>query len=170
MSLDDYEQILGIAERYCSRKTAYDREAFAIDSIADFEEESQSQDQFWSVADSKKGIRRHLKTDASDCSESRAKTLRAWIEAGRTRISRCRNLHLTLMPPIQYVGYAVNATNRRRGHESRNSVSWLSLLTTDICQHLWPDKYSLKFFVICLIRDQQLGQFAEIILSRCLRA
>ena len=173
MSLDHYEQMLDIAERYCERSVAHATEAYNIDCIAD-EEESQTTDSQdttgWSLDDSRKGIRRHLQTSANAFSESRAKCLRAWIVAGRARIRHCRSQGINLAPTIQYVGYAMNAAKRRKGHESRNSASWLSLLVSDICETQWPGLYRLKFYVICLILDPGLGQLCEVVFCRYLRA
>jgi hypothetical protein len=173
MSLDHYEQMLDIAERYCERSVAHATEAYNIDCIAD-EEESQTTDSQdttgWSLDDSRKGIRRHLQTSANAFSESRAKCLRAWVVAGRARIRHCRSQGINLAPPIQYVGYAMNAAKRRKGHESRNSASWLSLLVSDICETQWPGLYRLKFYVICLILDPGLGQLCEVVFCRYLRA
>ncbi|KAI4953375.1 hypothetical protein J4E86_006918 [Alternaria arbusti] len=176
MSLDHYEQMLDIAERYCGRDVLHAEEAYDIDSVADEDIDNSSQtmnsqgDTGWSLEDSENGIRRHLQTSANEFSESRAKCLRAWIAAGRARINHCRSQGIGLAPPMQYVGYAMNATNRRKGHESRNSASWLSLLVSDICAVQWPGLYSLKFYVIALIVDPQMGQLCEIIFSRFLRA
>jgi hypothetical protein len=64
----------------------------------------------------------------------------------------------------------MNAAKRRKGHESRNSASWLSLLVSDICETQWPGLYRLKFYVICLILDPGLGQLCEVVFCRYLRA
>ncbi|CAN9462323.1 unnamed protein product [Alternaria alternata] len=57
MSLDHYEQMLDIAERYCGRSVAHATEAYNIDCIAD-EEESQTagsqDDPAWPLDDSRK--------------------------------------------------------------------------------------------------------------------
>ncbi|KAI8941321.1 hypothetical protein NX059_002548 [Plenodomus lindquistii] len=178
MSLDDYEQMLDIAEKYCSRDVAYVSVCYAVDSAAidptasqtQTQTQSQTPSQSWTIDDSRRGLRRHLQTDTTDFSESRAKTLRAWIAAGRARIRRCRNMGTRLNPPIQHVGYVPNSKDRMIGNEGRNSANWLSLLAIDICQTQWPDKYSLKYFVICLLFDEPMAPFSETILTRFLRA
>ncbi|KAG9186262.1 hypothetical protein G6011_02818 [Alternaria panax] len=90
MSLDHYEQMLDIAERYCGQDVAHATKAYNIDCITDHEEKPQTIDSQgdpgWSLDDSEKGSRRHLQTSANAFSESRAKCLRAWIVAGRARI------------------------------------------------------------------------------------
>lgn len=172
MSLDHYEQMLDIAERYCGRDVLHAEESYHIDCVADNSSDENSQagssqdDACWFLEDSKNGIRRHLQTGANESSHNRTQCLRAWIAAGRARINYCRNQGIGLAPPMQYVGYAMNAN----GHESRDSACWLSLLVSDICAVRWPGLYSLKFYVICLITDQFDGLFCEIVFSRFLRA
>ncbi|KAL6711764.1 hypothetical protein ACN47E_002807 [Coniothyrium glycines] len=172
MPLDEYEQLLAAAEAYCGNDDIAVREAFQIDLVADVDDSdsSDSQHSGWTLDDSRKGLRRHFKTGATDVSESRRKVLRAWIKAGKERVTHCEIFKAGLEPPIQYVGYAFDAQNRKKGHERRSTASWICQLVSDICTVKWPQKYSLKFYVVCLLSDQPMGQFSEIILSRYFRA
>jgi hypothetical protein len=144
MSLDHYEELMRAAERYVSRKQADDTEAYAIDQLHDTES--------WSMDD----------TEARDVSKSRITNVVTWIKASRARIVRCRADGQSSLPsPIQYVGYAFNAGKRQKAYEDRTPTSWLSDLIIDICELLWPRRYSLKFFVLCLVYDCALGLFIE---------
>lgn len=64
----------------------------------------------------------------------------------------------------------MNSPNRQKQHDSRSGSGWLSMLVRDICDSQWHGKYSIKFFVVCLLSDDTTASWAEIILSRYLRA
>jgi hypothetical protein len=121
----------------------------------------------WTLGETKKGKRFALAADGHEVSPERVKQLEKWVLACNRRIDRCTST--TMEPPMQYVGYAVNLDPQKAQHGG-SSTSWFTELVQAACKVLFGTKYGFHMLSICLVPNEQLGPWAEVVLSRFLRA
>jgi hypothetical protein len=161
VSLQDLNDLMLVMHGYVTRAHEKDNESCAIDRCAQPD---------WTMEDSVKGKRHFLETDASEISVPRVKLVKTWCHAISERLALCTATNsTTLQTPLQYIGYALDATKRKVQHEG-SSTSWFTELVKAACKVLFGDKYNFSFLVICLIEDEALGPWVEAILSRFMRA
>ncbi|RYN43325.1 hypothetical protein AA0113_g11599 [Alternaria arborescens] len=77
----------------------------------------------------------------------------------------------THIPFLQYVGYAIKGTQRKKQHDSLASTSWLFLFTKYVCA-TWKNflPTNMRNFTVCLITEEAIGPVAEMLLARLARA
>jgi hypothetical protein len=160
ISPDDLSKLMVLIHGYASRAHEQDAESCAIDTCMQPDRTTE---------DSIKGKRYFLETDASEISVPRVKLVRAWCQAINERLKHCNTSGKTLEPPLQYVGYALNAQKRQAQHDG-SSTSWFTELVKAACKVLFGDKYAFTFHVVCLIDNEIIGPWTEAILSRFMRA
>ncbi|KAF2106855.1 hypothetical protein BDV96DRAFT_654416 [Lophiotrema nucula] len=161
LTLDDLEQIIVHLQKYLDpMQTDW---AFQIDLQARLRDGDSQEDV---QRDVEANRRFFFKTNTSNNSSQRRIVLRRFIAALQGRLQECRQNSTLLEPPLQYVGYAIRASQRRDQHfDLGKSTCWLSTFLQLVCDKLWPGKYSFGFLVICPIVEEDIGAPAEILLT-----
>ncbi|KAF2870902.1 hypothetical protein BDV95DRAFT_595571 [Massariosphaeria phaeospora] len=120
--------------------------------------------QKWKRADTARGQRRYLQTDAYDRSDGRLQVIRTFC----VQLERRCGDGGRLSPPLQYIGYAAKADTRERQHEAcGKSSNWLASFVQAVCNVAWEKgAYQMHFFVVCLLSEEAQGMVGEMLLTR----
>ena len=124
----------------------------------------------WTRAKSDAGERFFLQTKANKISPQRRNVLLTFARAIQRRTAEAIARGEKYAPLMQYIGYAMNASLRRKQHESFNSTNWLCMFVQAYAEAAWPGEFGMATFTVCLISENFVGPVAEMLLTRLTRA
>lgn len=164
LSIRQANNIALVALQYANAlDTSYtEYQAYLIDHQAD---------QNWLLADTDSGRRHFIEGSKGNVDSGKKRVLLGFSRALNRLADEAKKENKTHIPFLQYVGYAIKGTQRKKQHDSLASTSWLFLFTKYVCA-TWKNfpPTNMRNFTVCLITEEAIGPVAEMLLARLARA
>ncbi|CAN9206276.1 unnamed protein product [Alternaria alternata] len=128
-------------------------------------------DQNWVHADTDSGRRHFIEDSKGNVDSGKKRVLLGFSRALNRLADEAKKENKTHIPFLQYVGYAIKGTQRKKQHDSLASTSWLFLFTKYVCA-TWKNfpPTNMHNFTVCLITEKAIGPVTEMLLTRLARA
>lgn len=164
LSIRQANDIALVALQYANAlDTSYtEYQAYLIDHQAD---------QNWLLADTDSGRRHFIESSKGNVDNGKKRVLLGFSRALTRLVDEATKENKTHIPFLQYVGYAIKGTQRKKQHDLLTSTSWLFLFTKYVCA-TWKNfpPINMHNFTVCLITEEVVGPIAEMLLTRLARA
>jgi hypothetical protein len=125
----------------------------------------------WHRKDTDSGRRYFIEGSKGNVDSGKKRVLLGFSRALNRLADEAKKENKTHIPFLQYVGYAIKGTQRKKQHDSLASTSWLFLFTKYVCA-TWKNfpPTNMRNFTVCLITEEAIGPVAEMLLTRLARA